>query len=173
MGTVPYSTTSKVRMSPKDLGRTYMQAVAFDDSLRTGHAVIDGQHEGLFRLAARVADKIGTCSIVDASSDTLDCATAVNDAVADAVFGLIDYATEHFADEEALMRQAHFPMAELHASLHHELAQQLAAMAASYLSGEDALAPERLVDFFTEWLTGHIMQSDRRFVDWLVNPSSL
>lgn len=32
-----------------------------------------------------------------------ECTERVEDAVSGAVYGLVDYATEHFADEEALM----------------------------------------------------------------------
>jgi hemerythrin-like metal-binding protein len=142
-----------------------MQAPQFDDSLKVGHALIDDQHQWLFSLAATVFDKIGTCDLQDASSDE-SCEDAIDDALLDALYGLSDYVTEHFSDEEALMRENGFPGVGPHASLHQDLASRVTVFLSRHINGDDVAAAE-LVAFFTTWLTDHIKTHDREFVEWL------
>lgn len=147
-----------------------MAVPAFDDSLRTGYPAIDDQHEGLFRLAARVEEKIGMCSLGQGPESTpVDgdgCEERMDDAVADAVYGLVDYATEHFADEEALMADAGFPQAHIHAALHVELSERVGSYLMK-LIGEEPVVASELVEFFTSWLQTHIEREDRTFTEWL------
>lgn len=150
-----------------------MDVPAFDQSLRTGYEVIDDQHAWLFELAARVSRIAGACPLDDAPhGEDVDeeCEPRIEDAVAEAIYGLVDYATEHFADEEAIMREAHYPAASVHASLHADLSRRLAGFVFKYMNGQGVSA-EQIVNFFTEWLTSHIMQSDREFTDWLAGQS--
>ena len=147
-----------------------MAVPAFDESLRTGYPAIDDQHEALFRLAARIEEKIGTCSLgqgLETSPvDGEDCEERMDDAVADAVYGLVDYATEHFSDEEALMADAGFPQAQVHAALHAELSERVGSYLMK-LIGEEPVVAGELVEFFTSWLQTHIEREDRSFTEWL------
>jgi hemerythrin len=146
-----------------------MNVPEFDDSLRTGFASIDDQHAWLFELAARVSRLVGDCALDDAPSGGGDetCQPKVEDAAADALYGLIDYATEHFTDEEAIMREAHYPLADVHAELHAELSRRLAGLVFRYVNGNGASA-EEIVIFFIDWLADHIMREDRQFTEWYV-----
>jgi hemerythrin len=146
-----------------------MNIPAFDDSLRTGLAVIDDQHIWLFELADRVCRKTGECELVDEQprdSAGDSCGPRVDDAVTEAVYGLVDYATEHFADEEGIMREAGYPLVGVHASLHSELGRQLAGFVVQYVNG-DGVPAEQIALFFVAWLTTHIMHHDMEFVGWL------
>lgn len=147
-----------------------MTVPVFDESLRTGYAAIDDQHQALILLAARVDEKIGICSLDDGEEPSSvsgeGCAERVEDALADAVYGLVDYATEHFTDEEALMAEAGFPQAHVHAALHAELSERLGSYLIK-LMDEDPIVASELVEFFTSWLRSHIEREDRAFTDWL------
>ncbi len=154
-----------------------MDRFVFDDSLRTGHSQIDEQHEWLFGLANRVAARVGSCDLASEVSPVpelvgAECAERVEDAVSDAVYGLVDYATEHFADEEAIMADAHYPLASVHAGFHAELSSRLAAFVIT-LVNEGDVAAEELTTFFIEWLTTHIMEHDREFTEWLASHPAL
>lgn len=147
-----------------------MDVPKFDDSLRIGYTVIDDQHAWLFELAARVSRIVGTCALDDAplGGDVVEsCQPRVEDAAADALYGLIDYAAEHFSDEEAIMREAHYPLASVHAALHADLARRLAGFVFKYVNGDGSSA-EEIVIFFIDWLTDHIMREDRQFAEWFV-----
>lgn len=147
-----------------------MAVPVFDESLRIGYPAIDDQHVGLFRLAARIEEKIGTCSLDEVpeqlSEDDDGCVERTDDAVADAVYGLVDYATEHFDDEEAIMAEAGFPQAAVHAALHAELSERVGSYLIK-LIGEEPVVAGELVDFFTTWLRTHIECEDRAFIEWL------
>jgi hemerythrin-like metal-binding protein len=131
-----------------------MNVPEFDGSLRTGYAVIDDQHAWLFELAARVSRIGGDFALDDAPSGGGDesCQPRVEDAAAEALHGLIDSAAEHFADEEATMRDARYPLASVHAGLHADLLRRLAGLVFRYVNGNGSSA-EEIVIFFIDWLT--------------------
>jgi hemerythrin-like metal-binding protein len=95
------------------------------------------------------------------------CRPRVEDATADALYGLIDYAAEHFTDEEGIMRDAHYPLANVHAGLHADLSRRLAGLVFRYVNGNGSSA-EEIVIFFIDWLTSHIVREDRQFAEWFV-----
>ena len=141
-----------------------MDTPLFDDSLKTGNATIDEQHRWLFALSARVAEKIGACSL-EPEGDA-GCEDAVEDAVTDAVYGLVDYIAEHFGDEERLMASAGYPLKGVHAALHEELSAHVGTYMLRFANGDDVAATD-LTEFFNQWLTSHIMVHDRQFTAWL------
>ena len=143
-----------------------MDAPVFDETLRTGNESIDSQHEWLFALAARITRQVGRSTAgAEAEPDSAACSMRNDDAVAEAVYGLMDYVTEHFSDEEQLMVSAGFPSASVHKVLHEELSQRVSGYSLRFVNGDD-LAASEFVDFFNEWLTKHIMCYDRQFVVW-------
>jgi len=146
-----------------------MDVPAFDESLRTGMRALDDQHAWLFELAARVCTMAGDCVLAsDAPSfaNGEPCAPRVENAVTEAVYGLVDYITEHFADEQQIMHASRYPLAETHASMHQEMSRQVAAFVVQFVNG-DGVPAEQIAVFFTRWLRDHIMRHDREFVGWL------
>ena len=146
-----------------------MDIPAFDESVRTGLSEIDDQHVWLFELAGRVCRMTGDCALDDnAAVDSRGnpCTPRIEDAVAEAVYGLVDYITEHFTDEQEIMRAAHYPLVGIHMSLHADLSQQVAGYVVKFMNG-DGVPAEEIAIFFTDWLTMHIMHHDREFVGWL------
>jgi hemerythrin len=145
-----------------------MGVPVFDDSLRTGNESIDSQHEWLFALSDRVAKKIRLCApgTRDARPDDATCRVRDEDAVAEAVYGLIDYITEHLGEEEQLMISASYPKARLHKALHEDLSKRVGEYTLRFVNG-DQMAALELTEFFDEWLSSHIMVHDREFSRWL------
>jgi hemerythrin len=145
-----------------------MDVPVFDDSLRTGNAMIDEQHEMLFRLSARVSARLAEC--IDTKTVGVDVAYEIesraNDAVADAVYGLVDYITEHFTAEEALMRDVAYPGLHGHRVLHRQLTERVAGYTFAFVN-EAPVAADELVAFFVEWLTEHIMIHDKELTAWI------
>jgi hemerythrin-like metal-binding protein len=148
-----------------------MNVPEFDESLLTGQPLIDEQHRWLFMLAARVSDMVGACELAGPDLDPVfapsdPCAPRLSDGATEAVYGLLDYVTEHFTDEEGLMRDSAYPAANYHASLHADLSRRLAPFVISEANAEP-VDVERLVEFFIDWLTTHILHHDREFTTWL------
>jgi hemerythrin len=146
-----------------------MELFVFDDTLITGHQEIDSQHAWLFELANRVLEKIGSCPLSTRTSDFPipgSCEERANDTVDEALHGLMDYVVEHFTDEERLMADLNYPSRSVHQALHAALSEQVAGYMLRYMNGDNTIA-EEIVEFFGRWLTSHIMDADRDFVDWL------
>lgn len=75
---------------------------------------------------------------------------------------LAEYTRTHFLLEESLMRLTHYPEFEAHKGQHEELIQQVLALQAKLDAGTATISFE-LLHFLKNWLTGHIMGSDKRF----------
>jgi len=83
----------------------------------------------------------------------------------DCVVRLFQYIEEHFAYEEALMRQVHFPMLDAHVQSHQILIARLEA-----LSGQDLDAPAFkavLENLVRDWALGHIPHEDAKLAEYL------
>jgi hemerythrin len=136
----------------------------WDPALETGHAEIDAQHRRLFALANALQDAIARHAAVGgASADAR--AEADAGAAADAVYGLVGYVTEHFADEEALMDACAYPQGNWHKTLHRDLTAETMRITARFMNGED-VTPDSLAPFLVEWLQNHIRMEDMRFVEY-------
>ena len=75
---------------------------------------------------------------------------------------LADYTRTHFLLEESLMRLTHYPGFEIHKKQHEDLIREVAALQAKLDSGTVVITFE-LLHFLKEWLSHHIMESDKRF----------
>jgi hemerythrin len=127
-----------------------MAYFAWDPGLETGRKDIDDQHKGLFALANSLERSIESRSHDEA-------------AVADAVYGLVDYVVEHFRDEEQLMAECHYPGLVPHRSLHEQLSAETLGVMARYVNGE-LESPAELAPMVCDWLRGHIGTHDMGLV---------
>lgn len=130
-----------------------MTRYAWDPALETGVDVIDDQHRQLFALA-------------NALQQTVDDETSDEDTLSDALYGLTDYVTEHFADEETLMRAEGYPALGPHRSLHEHLATEVMRRMAAYFNGDALTAPD-VAPLVADWLREHIARQDMAFATWL------
>jgi hemerythrin-like metal-binding protein len=78
---------------------------------------------------------------------------------------LADYATHHFAAEEALMEETKFPGLSSHRAEHREFVEQLSLIQKerSRIGGQ-ALA---LAVLLNEWFVEHIVRTDHQYADHL------
>ncbi len=90
---------------------------------------------------------------------------AENDAAAAAMQNLIldeltEYTILHFATEERLMQQHGYEASTHHIGEHHHLVDAVKALHARRAAGE-TLPFDELTTFLRDWLTNHIMGSDK------------
>lgn len=130
-----------------------MQRFPWDPALETGNETIDAQHRKLFELAERLHQ---------ACAEHFGC----DDAAIDAVYELSEYCVQHLHDEELLMMESGYPGRALHMALHEHLTARTIQLMARFLNGEDRM-PDGVAPFMVDWLTTHIAQADRRFVEYL------
>ncbi|MBF0416276.1 MAG: bacteriohemerythrin [Magnetococcales bacterium] len=76
--------------------------------------------------------------------------------------GLVDYTKYHFAAEENLMRQYHYPDLERHQRIHHVLVAQVMDYREK-MTKLDSLGGVVFEKFFFDWIVGHILNEDRKY----------
>lgn len=117
----------------------------WDDRYRVGHEQIDRQHQRLFELINDLVRKAGE------GADRQDSLKTVN--------ALVDYALEHFADEESLMQRIGYDDIDRHRWRHSEFAGKIADMAVAWGEGHEITAGE-ICEFLKDWLVNHILIED-------------
>lgn len=81
---------------------------------------------------------------------------------------LYEYTRVHFAVEESLMRILHYPEYERHKKEHEELIAQLNELQAKLGEGKASINFE-LAHFVKNWLTKHIMETDKRYTPYFLS----
>jgi hemerythrin len=130
-----------------------MTLIKWDDSLKLGIAVIDGQHQHLIEIINRLHE------------------AAVEGRGADAISGILDelivYTATHFSMEEKYFAEFDYPDAEEHKHEHDALIQKVSDFADHYESalhdGKSDTAKE-LLEFLKIWWRYHMMDTDSKFV---------
>ena len=82
--------------------------------------------------------------------------------VSEVCAALGDYARDHFAFEEDLLRRAGYPALEEHQVQHRAFAVRLEALQAELTGTKLGLSLE-VLDFLRTWLTDHILGHDHRY----------
>jgi hemerythrin len=126
--------------------------VQWDDRYSTGNAVVDAQHKRLFALAAEVQTAVRERRLKQVQQGALDA--------------LILYCFEHFAEEERLMSDHHYPGAAEHKRQHDVLAARAAVICKAFKQGS-LLGGESFPEFLSRWLRRHIGEEDVLLVRYL------
>lgn len=78
---------------------------------------------------------------------------------------LANYTLTHFASEEKLMTQYHFPGLASHKAAHDELARQVTLIQEKYKTSSLGLSIQ-VMNFLKDWLTNHILGEDMGYKDF-------
>jgi len=76
---------------------------------------------------------------------------------------MTDYADYHFQTEETLFSQHLFPFSEEHKRLHENFRVKVSQFKAQFENGLPVTF--RVLGFLRKWLTNHILDVDREYVD--------
>lgn len=129
-----------------------MEWIPWNDVLATGHVLLDTDHEYLVdlfnQLAASVKERKGKL----ACADLLD--------------RIIRHSQLHFAFEEQLMAEHHYPKADHHADEHARLINRAVKYAAKFVVDSSG-SHIPLIHFPEDWLTFHILTADKELADFL------
>lgn len=106
---------------------------------------IDSQHKYLFKLISIFQQAIINQSSVELLANMLDA--------------LLEYAENHFRTEEHYF--ADHPESELHLQIHQAFVEQIRQFEKDVRAGKTNL-DEDLTTFLENWLTNHIIHTDRR-----------
>jgi len=133
--------------------------VSWNESLRTGVAEIDEQHQLLFKRAAVVREAVA------AGQGSLE--------VRETIDFLLAYSSVHFETEARYMAASAYPKEQLHLDEHVKLTRTLLRAAEAYRAeGASPRMAEELVGFFERWLADHIHDHDRQLAGWLARATT-
>lgn len=76
--------------------------------------------------------------------------------------GLVQYTKKHFSKEESLMRLYKFPGYDEHIQKHKKMAERVVQLKQKFDTGEIS-SPVQITNFLKEWLSKHIMGTDRAY----------
>jgi len=131
-----------------------MPLISWGASLETGFAAIDAEHRAL-------AEALN--GLHQAQLDGADRKTIL------AHMGRIaQHISIHFAHEEQLMNQLHYPRREAHWREHIELLADMADVMEEYEAGIYDDSPEALNHYLKFWLLTHILTEDIRLASFLL-----
>lgn len=125
-----------------------MPLLEWTDDLKIGVDEVDRQHRHLVDILNRLHDAM------QAGGKARDVARVVSD--------LASYTRYHFAAEERLMEAARYPELASHKQKHAAMVAQVEAFSEEVMSGK-ATVTMKLMQFLKDWLSKHILETDKRF----------
>ncbi|MBI9019903.1 MAG: hemerythrin family protein [Verrucomicrobia bacterium] len=127
-----------------------MKKIEWVDGLSVGIDLIDDQHKQWIEHYNHAVEAIQAKHEVAQIARSLDF--------------LSDYTETHFATEEQVMTESHYPELEEHKAKHDALRKTLAAMTGEFIEdGATDLLAESVETFLGNWLIKHIKEVDMRF----------
>lgn len=136
------------KMKPLEKGENIVQ---FTDEYLTGIALIDKEHKELFRIVGEVYRVIVDEFIPDKY-----------DEIVSLLEQLKDYTKFHFADEEEYMKGINYDGLEAQKRAHDAFVTRLEEMNLEQVDERQQETLEELMEFLTEWLVNHILNSDKK-----------
>ncbi len=123
--------------------------VQWDDSLLTGHSMVDDDHRRLFGYI----DQLHDAMVKGAGAEM----------VAEVVARLADYTREHFGREEKMMALGGYAEREAHLAAHREFIDRVEDFRRRVDQRSGTVTIE-ILTFLRDWLLDHIAKVDKHFV---------
>ncbi len=124
----------------------------WDNSYSVGVKRFDTDHQQLFQILNELNDGMKSGKGKDVLQSVLS--------------KLMQYTQTHFAAEEAVMSQVGYPQLAAQIAQHRAFTNKTKEFAAQLQVTAVGLSVE-VLDFLRDWLTQHIMQSDKQYTSFL------
>lgn len=169
-GIVSSSTNSSPRNASKTVSVSFEQpgkkiTFKWTEEYMLGILFIDRQHK---RLVELIVD-LNTVSHETFSDD--ESKTSQSEKVKQVLDELLLYTQIHFHEEEAVMMWYHYPYTKAHRKVHSDFVGRVSKARESFQhresAKEDAKIAQELSIFLQEWLVSHILQIDKRLVEFV------
>lgn len=128
-----------------------MAAFEWDIRYSTGNAIIDKQHEELFKVVKRL-------------NEAFRCGCG-HPEIGQMLEFLSNYAKEHFEVEEAFMARIAFPDQQAHRLEHRVMNQKVMELQNRY-HFDDPTVGMAASQFLYKWLRHHILQKDFAYISY-------
>ncbi len=130
-----------------------MEKISWKDEYSLGIEKIDRQHQHLFEIINKINDRSDLSADMGLVSDTIK--------------EMINYAKEHFRDEEILMERYGYPNLETHKKEHNYFVYTTADLAVNFIDHRNTCGDE-IAEFLNIWLTNHILKTDMKYKELLL-----
>ncbi len=128
--------------------------IALDERQETGHAMIDEDHLGIVGIINQLAAAIIQHQSKEVYDQLLD--------------QIIQGTKAHFARENRLMAEYHYPKAEQHVAEHVKLVRESLELKAWFdAANAESVMTVSLLHFLEEWWNQHIPSFDQELADFL------
>ena len=134
-----------------------MTILTWNDQYCIGNALIDEEHQALFRLINEFHSQW---------SQNHDLGT-----ILPILNQLIRYSQQHFQDEERIMEMEGYPLLEAHRKCHEKLIEDIFRLHEEFSSHNVRLEHD-VQKFLKHWLVDHVIHNDYAFRDYLVGRSN-
>lgn len=124
---------------------------SWNDSFRVDIPEIDEQHKKFLDL-------------VDDAKNNLE--SSENKGTNKIIKALEDYASYHFAFEEELIGNSEFPNLLMHKQEHKQFIEKIRQLRLD-VESTNPLVAKKTVDFMRKWFISHILDNDRKYVDYI------
>lgn len=124
-----------------------MALIAWSNMLSTGISEQDNQHKKLIDLINQLNDAMLAGHAADVQGKVLT--------------ELVNYTVSHFGYEEKLMAQHSYEDTPAHKAEHAKFVQTAGDLKKKFDSGNAAITSD-IMNFLRDWLTNHIMKTDKR-----------
>ncbi|NJK97611.1 MAG: hemerythrin family protein [Bacteroidales bacterium] len=125
----------------------------WENEFNTGESKIDEQHQQIFKYINQLHHAIKMDKDEDEVNEILK--------------GLKDYSIYHFNLEEEMMKNKLYPKFESHHGEHVIFIDRLEMLAADMRIKNRSISM-RLLKFLKVWFSGHILNTDKKFVQFLL-----
>lgn len=130
------------------VGASDRDFIQWGEEYMIGLDCIDEQHQVLFGLVNRLF--VGVKQMK-------------KEVIGEVLEELVGYTVNHFAFEEKLFKTHRYSFEKEHVDHHAKLVGQVGAFVEEFKSG-DSMVDFRLLNFLRNWLKGHILQEDAKYV---------
>ena len=124
-----------------------MNFLEWTSDLNTGIELIDEQHK-------KIVDYINELYEAQQRRDTENTGAIIE--------RLVDYTVQHFADEEALIEAAGYPLVQQHKMVHRRFIDKVTQLQNQHEMGVDTSAD--LLKMLETWLFSHILHHDHGYI---------
>jgi hemerythrin len=126
-----------------------MARLVWSKDLDTGIDIIDRQHKRIVEYINELDDARGSGRKKDEVGHVID--------------EMVDYTLSHFAFEESMQEEAHYPFLKAHKKVHELFVSKVANLQERFELGEDV--SEELHKMLFTWLYNHIKRDDADYVE--------
>jgi hemerythrin-like metal-binding domain len=132
--------------------------ITWKDSFSCGITEIDAQHKKLFEIAGRIYD-------ISTQRREVDKFDEINEVIEE----LKDYTVMHFKYEEKLMQQYGYEDYDNQKVEHDFFVKKIQRIEKKDLENEQTEAVVDMISFVTDWISSHILKSDKKYVEFFLS----